>query len=315
MDLVIVDVDSKNSYASEDISSLFGIPNLTVWYLNAQELADKDYLLEAVTGVSGGFMRVVLLTKASHGIMRYHTKMVKSNPDVKYWVISIPDSFAAAERKQIQTDMNEAFQCNNTRYAIIFDNERTLLKTAEILKEDFPEKPQCVLYYKQENPVVDNIINVIKIKKPEWDILCNPENDSWIEKYADRILLFSDSVSKFEFVAQFNNIDRVFIWIEGELGTVESEKVNSIKSVSLEMDNCGFCMLRKGERILYGYSPYELFLAEIESGAYSYLALKNKETFIMWDKYGLPLLNKQYEDANVKQFLTERCVLADFIGK
>lgn len=314
MNLVIVDVDSKNSYASEDISSLLGTSDLMIWNLDDQKLIDEDYLLEAVTGVPGGFLRVVLLTKASHGIMNYHKKMIRSNPSVKYWIVTLLDTTYVADQKQILSEVSEIFQQQNIKYAVLFDDLNTLKETALMLKETVPEKPQCVLFFNIETPTVSHIVQALKTRCQDWDVLLNPNNMDWVEKYADRILLFVDDLENFRSLAKINNHDRIFTWVEAELGTVSQEKEKIVKNTARLMDECGFSLTREDTHILCGFSQYELFDAEIESKAYSYTALRNNDAFVMWDKYGLPLLNRQYEDTNLKHFLAEHCVLAGFIG-
>lgn len=314
MNLVIVDADSKNSYASEDIFSLLGISDVTIWNLDDQKLANENYLLEAATGIPGGFSRVVLLTKASHGIMNYHKKMIRSNPSIKYWIVTLPDTTYVAEKKQILSEISEMFQRQNIRYAVLFDDQNTLKDTALMLKEAVPEKPQCVLFFSTETPTVSFIIQTLKISYQDWDVLLNPDNMDWVEKYADKILLFADDLINFKSLAKINNQDRIFTWVEAELGSISQEKEKIVKNTSRLMDECGFSLTREDTHILCGFSQYELFCAEIEAEAYSYTALRNNDAFVMWDEYGLPLLNKQYEDTNMKQFLAEHCVLADFIG-
>lgn len=315
MDLVIVDADSKNSYSSIDISCLLGSSDLVIWNLDDQKLADENYRLEAVAGASSGFSKVILLTKASHGIMYYHKKMIRSNPSVKYWIVTLLDTIFVAEQQQILSDISEIFQHQNLRYAVLFDDPKTLKETALILKETIPEKPQCVLFFDTETPSVSNIVQSLKTANQDWDVLLNPDSIAWVEKYADRILLFAEDLDKFKSLAKINNADRIFVWVETELGTVSQQKEQIVKNMSHLMDKYGFSLTREDTHILCGFSHYELYRAEIESGAYFYTALRNNDTFVMWDEYGLPLLNKQYEDTNLKQFLTERCVLVDFIGK
>lgn len=315
MNLVIVDADCKNSYAPEDISSQLGISDLTVWYLDDQKLADEEYLLEAVTGVSGGFSRVVLFTKASHGILKYHKKMIQSNPSVKYWILTFPNTIFAAEQKQIISDVNAVFRQRNMRYAALFDDPKTLKETALMLRESVPEKPQCALFFDTETSAVRHIVQALKTKCPDWDVLLNPDNTCWVEKYADRILLFADDLEKFKSMAKINNADRIFVWVEAELGTVSQQKEEIVKSTAQLMGAQCFSLTEEDTHILCGFSQYELFCAEIESGAYSYTALRNNNAFVMWDEYGLPSLNKQYEDTNLKQFLAQHCLLGSFIGK
>lgn len=315
MNLIIVDADCKNSYASEDISSQLVISDFMVWYLDDQKLADEAYLLEAVTGVSGGFSRVVLFTKASHGILKYHKKMIQSNPSVKYWIVTFPNTTFAAEQKQMISDVNEVFRQQNMRYAVLFDDPKTLKETALMLQESVPEKPQCALFFDTETPAVSHIVQALKTKCQDWDVLLNPDNTGWVEKYADRILLFADDLEKFKSLAKLNNADRIFVWVEAELGTVSQQKEEIVKSTAQLMGAQGFSLTEEDTHILCGFSQYELFRAEIESGAYSYTALRNNNAFVMWDEYGLPSLNKQYEDTNLKQFLAEHCLLESFIGK
>lgn len=315
MDLVIVDVDCKNSYSSVDISHLLGRSDLVIWNLDDQKLADENYRLEAVVDVSRGVSRVILLTKASHGIMNYHKKMIRSNPSVKYWIVTLPDTIFVAEQQQILSELSEVFQHQNLRYAVLFDDPKTLKESGRVLKETVPEKPQCVLFFDTETPSVRNIIQTLMTANRDWDVLLNPDSIDWVEKYADRIILFADDLDKLKSLATVNNSDRIFVWVEAELGTVNQQKEYIVKEMSHLMSEYGFSLTREDTHILCGFSHYELFRAEIESGAYSYTALKNNNEFVMWDEYGLPLLNKHYEDTKLKQFLAEHCVLADFISK
>ena len=315
MNLLIVDADSKNSYAAEELSSCLGIADLTIWYLDDKKLAEEEYLLDAVTGVSGGFLRVILLTKASHGIMNYHKKMIRSNPTVNYWVITLSETLYAAEQQQILLEVSEIFQQQNKRYAVLFDDPITLKKTSAVLKEEIPEKKQCVLFFTHETSIVNHIVDALTINNPDWDILCNPKNADWVEKYADRILLFEEGLHNFKDLAKINNSERIFVWAEAEIGTVKYQKEKLVNHTSSLMEECGFSLTREEDHILCGFSQFELFYAEIESGAYSYTALKNNDAFVMWNEYGLPLLNKQYEDANMKFFLNEHCILKNFIEK
>ncbi|MCD7882615.1 MAG: hypothetical protein LUI87_02735 [Lachnospiraceae bacterium] len=315
MNLVIVDADSKNSYTSEEISSLLGIADLTIWDLNDQKLADEEYRLEAVTGVPEGFSRVVLLTGASHGIMNYHKKMIQSNPMVKYWVVTLPDTISTAERNQISSEVSLIFQQRNARYAVLFDAPDTLKETASILKEKILDKPQCVLLFATETPVVANVLQALRTKHQDWDVSCNPESIDWIEKYADRVLLFAEDLEKFQYLAKINNVDRIYTWVEAGLGTVNQQKEKIENDTVHLMSEYGFSFTRENKHILCGFSQYELCQAEINSGAYSYTALKSKDTFVMWDEYGLPLLNMQYVDDDLKRFLKEQCVLENFIGE
>lgn len=315
MNLFILDADSKNSYTSKDISSLLGTADLTVWQLNDQELADNDYHLDAVTGVQGSFSRVVLLTQASYGIMNYHRKMIRSNPMVKYWIITITAPMSATEQQQILLEVSEIFQQQNLRYAVLFDDPQTLKGTASMIAETVPEKPQCVLFYTRETQTAAQIIQSLHTAYPDWDVLCNPGDTDWVEKYADRILLFAEDLERFAFLAKINNPDRIYTWVEAEPGTVSQQKEKIVHDTSCLMADCGFSLTQKERHILCGFSQYELFRAEIAAGAYSCTALKTNDAFVMWDEYGLPLLNRQYEENTLKHFLDEHCVLADFIDQ
>ena len=107
--------------------------------------------------------------------------------------------------------------------------------------------------------------------------------------------MFAEDLERFAFLAKINNPDRIYTWVEAEPGTVSRQKEKIVHDTSCLMADCGFSLTQKERHILCGFSQYELFRAEIAAGAYSCTALKTNDAFVMWDEYGLPLLNRQYE--------------------
>lgn len=314
MDLIITDADSKNVYLSKAVSAHLDMPDLLFWQLEDQKLDEAEYCLETVTEAPASISRVVLLTIASHGMMGYHKRLVRNNPGVKYWIIVLPDTIFSGERQQLIADIREIFQHQTAGYSVLFEKPESLKETASMLRHTVPEKPQCVLYYTRMTPVVQRLCQTIVLKYPNWEVACNPENLDWTEKYAGRILLFAEELHTFSNLAKINNADRIFVWIEGKIGVTVNQKKECIHQTAMQMQETGFSLINEKTHILYGFSNYEQIQAEINSDMYSYMALQNNSAFIMWDEYGLPLLNKYYEDATAQHFLDMHSVLGQFLG-
>lgn len=315
MDLIIVDADGKGTFPAEALPACLEKSDFLLWQLNDRQLADGEYCLEKVIETTAPISRVVLLTTASHGMMGYHKRMVRSNPDVRYWIIVLPDSGYSGERQQLLCDIQVLFQHQVAGYSVLFEDPKSLSQTASMLRHPLPEKPPCVLYYSEQTPAIRQLTQAVKTTHPDWDVIANPEDLDWTEKYARRILLFAQDLAPFLALGKINNVDRVFVWVEGELGATDTQKAEIIDQTALDLREAGFSLTGEQTHILYGYSGYELLRGEIAAGTYSYTALKHDSSFLMWDVYGLPLLNKEYSDAQAQSFLDAHSVLVHFLDE
>ncbi len=314
MNLIIVDADCKFSCTEEQIRSCFPSADLTVWYLDDLELMENEYDLCTVTGSDEPYAKVLLLTRLSHGIMGYHRKLVEKNSDIHCWVVTMPDCMTSAEKKQMETEINGIFYKKNTRYVVLSDDMTTWERTSAVLQEKIPEKPQCAIFFNEETSVTRNIMEALKIEKPDWEVLCNPENRDWVEKYADKILLFPGKQECFESLSGLNHTGRIYVWTEAKTGAFYlQEKAERIQEVMEWLKSCNLSLIQAEEQVLYGLSELERFQAEIKAGKNSYMALKNNENFVMWDEYGLPLCDSQYDEENIKDFLDRQSVLKKLI--
>lgn len=313
MNLVIVDTDFQKEKTVEQLRTLLGGQDTVVWFLDGFALQETGYALRGLTGLpeGGTIEKAVFLTRLTKGTMRYHSLLLKENPWIPCWIISILDVTFEMHKQQFLSAFDAALQGERIRYDILFDDSEKLEQTAAALKSDFGAGYRCVVHTAGEKELAEKAADVVRRIQPEWEVLCCPEDFLAACKTAERILLVGREAEDYLLPPVTVRTDRVYLWAEMPMGgNAKEARIQKAGEISKAMEAKGWDLSGYERRTLAGLLSYERLHCDLEEERISVQALRGSEKFVMWDEYGLPLPDAAYEDnLRMEEFLRENCCL------
>lgn len=315
MDLIVVDGDCTSLWNDDELKKLLGCGKDCLWYFDDKAMREHGYNIAAAAGIKPGneITKGILITKAQNGIMAYHKNIFKNTAGCKYWIISVLDEDNENYRKQIGTGLDFALKEIPVRYELIFDNSDRLELTAEEKKEIADTRPCCVIATKHDKELAERVQSFLAVRNDDWKIECHVDFKEDSYKHTDVILIVGRENEDYLVTPTAVKTSRVLIWIDLPAGKAEKSYINQrAQSLLKEMNKHGWNITNTGSNVLGSCLNHEFLLAELESGRITAETLRSDDDFVMWDKYGLPLADEAYRNADfVESFLREHCCLID----
>lgn len=292
MNVIIIDSDCKRYYPQVDyIKTLLGDPQCIVYYLDPmQPLQVKDNC------------RCVLITAMSSALNKYHRDLIIANPQVRRWLISIVNVSFKSEQEQLLDSIDTALAGTKVSYNILFDDCDTLEKTAVICSVPVKEKKMCLIVSKNRI-LAKQCAEILALYLKQWEIIHKSQNVEQFYSLADVIIAVGDKEEDFVLQASESHMGRFYVWIRRMEQNV-SQKLNKRIYEILTKNNWNVGFARE----VYSSSlELERYYYKLNRAGMSVLELKNDENFVMWDKYGLPISNKDYSAEVTCSFLSNQC--------
>lgn len=315
MNLVIMDLDCAYNYTPEKISKLLGGGDVKIYQLDGIKLDDKNMRFERLFGLpeNAKVDKAVFITYMSSGLMRYQTSLLKDNPNVSFWVISIVDVENTVYREQFLNRYDAELNGKNIRYEIIFDkSSEAFCETAKTLNREIPLERTCLVVSAGDLEYTQSIAEIVKRKKPDWSVITNPEDLQTMYKYADKILIVGRTPEDFLVTPVSYRTDRVYLWVEKTIGANKDELTELIYDIQESMESSGWRLSKYKDKTLCVIPAYEKILCDIIDGEIGIEALATLDDFVMWDVHGLPALVSEYTDyEKAEAFLNEQCCLGN----
>lgn len=308
MDLIVVDGDCQSMWSVSELERLLDAKQDAIWFFNDSTLREKKFNAYAAADVPAEqpVEKGVLITMLQNGVLKYHKEMFRNTFGCKFWIIVVMDGGSIAYREQYCEAFDSALNASEIRYEIIFEDSPLLLLAAEAKKEPVGGPPYCIIATGRDEQLAGCVRDVLESGLPDWRFECHVGQTEDEYKRADFVLVVGRDVDDYLVPAVQVNTGRVRIWLSLRRGEDCLEKAEQVKD---EMNAHGWNL---GDRRFFGSClEYETLLAEFERGEISAEALSLDERFVIWDRYGLPLPEHAYWDAEkVEAFLRSQCCLA-----
>ncbi len=293
MNVLIVDSNYKGLLPQEEVLKKMVDPQCSVSYLSAS----SPPVLE--TGCRG-----ILISNMTYGVKAYQRELILSNPQVRCWVIVALDIQFASEQDQLVDSVNTALADCKAPYCLLFDDSKTLAKTAGICALPVNLKKKCLVVSASQS-LAQKCRDVISMYLEGWEVVAASENAEQQYGNADIILAVGEKESDYCLPAPKYGMGKQFAWIGKEF---EGADKRDMIYRTLTKAGWNLCSARN---VYSGSLDFEEYSWQFTHQEISISTLKSDENFAIWDIYGLPLLNRDYTEPVIRSFLERMCCFGD----
>ncbi len=314
MDLIVVDMDCSSLWSVPALERILGAQNDKIIFLNDKVLTTCEYNLMLAGGISEqSITRAFLFTKFQNGIMEYHKKMMHNTLSCASWSVIVLDERSEAYKKPILSSVSNLFYKQNKRFNVLFDDETTL--SAAIEEKSLKPKPYpyCIIATKQNSALVERMQSLLQSIYTDWHFETHVGLQIDDYRCADRILIVGYEDQDYMVPALENYAETVRIWLGLPTGKNKEVYVQKrARHILQQLNDCGWNIGDLRDKIFASVLLYEEYFQSLRQDCLSTISLQNDDCFILWDRYGLPLTNRAYEDTRfIETFLKEQCCLSD----
>ena len=299
MDLLIVDYDCK--LLIENNGMEFRSQAIKVIYLDS-ELLSEDLTIN--NSIMREVTRCVILTRFSGGVKKYHWDIISKNSMVKHWIISIIDLDQDIYKEQFLKQVDTLLFGPVVFYEVIFDTAKNFMQTKRVLDKPMKMKKKCMVISKNVQ-LAKNAADIFKRYLKEWEIEIPQIKSSDDYQYADAVLIVGEKGSECAVIAPKVGVRKRKIWINRRFLN-KDEKEEMFEQLEQHMNANGWNIADYSDKTYFSDLLYEDFREKLYRNEISYLSLCEQEDFVVWDKYGLPLIREGYTEETVTDFLEKQ---------
>lgn len=314
MNLIIVDSDCQRLFQNEEnVKNLLKDSDAFVLFLEINsELTKQKFCLDKLIDITK-FHRCIFLTELSGGLKEYHKLLIQNNAAIQHWVISILDIAHQNYKEQFFHHIDNMLAETDVLYRVIFDQSVSLQNTFEECKKTIYDKNTCLLVSKNEE-LAARVKELLSMRKPDWDFLLQSDLLEEGAYNAKAILLLGNTTEDVLFAPVKYGLNRVHIWMNLELAGQDKSQIKSrLNDVRKQMTERGWNFYEDSFNLHCSNLNYEQFYFKWLNHEVSTASLTNDDAFVLWDRYGLPLLRKEYTDKSVQDFFDDNCCFAQII--
>lgn len=259
-------------------------------------------------GTPGSINRFILVTKFANGIAKRHRVMLSSLSG--RWAACVMDMQGKGNQKQIG-DAFAALAANTGKNCpILFDTSDEQKELEQLLKENPPEKPSCLILHRKNQALAEKVKEVLAIRRPAWEITVSEDGKNINPHYLDLILIVGKEGNDFCIPVLESQPKNLYLWLEIPIGSNGTQVWEEHQHMIFNrLKDSGWNYTHSDKYVMAGVIDYEERLAQVESGETTFAALDSDEGFVLWDDYGLPLTNAEDGEQKIEQFLHKLCVL------
>lgn len=316
MNLIIVDSDCQSLFRNEEhVKDLLKDSDALVLFLEINsELAKQQYSLDELVDITK-FHRCIFLTELSGGLKEYHKLLVQNNAGIQHWVISILDIAHQNYKEQFFHHIDSMLAETDVLYRVIFDQSVSLQRTCEECRKTIYEKSTCLLVSKDE-VLAAKVKELLAMRKPDCDFLLRSELSEEESYDAKVILVLGNTMEDILFAPIKYGLNRIHIWMNLELvGQNKSQIKSRLNDIRKQLTEQGWNFFEDSFNLHCSNLKYEHFCFKWLNQEVSAASFKNDDTFILWDRYGLPLLEQEYTDKTIQDFFDDNCCFAQIIDE
>lgn len=308
MDFVIVDFDCQSLLTDKtQIKGLLGLQkeNEVVfmeeadWEDNQWKIPDND-----IKNVD----RCVFLTCFTGGIKKYHRDVFANNPQVLSWIIAVLDVEHDSYKKQLLSQVDQAFYASDAYYDVVFDCSDKLQEAGKLCALPAKTHKKCLIISKEQT-LAEKVKAVMEGYLSSWEVVSAIITSAEDYRFADAVVVVGDTAEDFDVPAPLVGLNRRYMWLNRSFITPK-EYEELMQSVGEIMNNCGWNIADYRKCLYTSDFEYEKLYQKIQNGEIGYSALVEHEAFVMWDAYGLPAVRKDYVPERIADFLKENCCFA-----
>lgn len=312
MNLILVDADCETIMENETLETIF--PNSRIKKMViSNDWFEKEYSLEEME--QERFEQCVLLTSFSGGIKKYHRELILRNQNCSRWIISILDVEHENYKQQFLNRLDQMLSESSVLYAVLFDSSKSLCDTSAECAISVGQNPTCVVVSHDETLLAQTKELIGKIFSG-WNLTIMSELDEKHTRLAKCVLLTGKKPDDFSFAPLYIGLNRIYLWCLCDNYDLRNTGKSQLKDqICKRMFADGWNFSDLSTRIYLSNSMIETFWQGVQSEVYSPIALRNDETFVLWDRFGLPVGQDAYSEGEIESFLEEHSAFAGITKK
>lgn len=304
MDLVIVDYDCRKITTDRArIKELLGLSEQSEAIFMEEAGWEKKWEIPEDLGEE--INRCVFLTCLTGGIKKYHQDLFTNNPRILSWIIAVLDVEHEGYKKQLITQIDQAFCSSDAYYDVVFDSSGTLQETGRHCTLPAKIKKRCLIVSRRQL-LAEQARSVMEGYLESWETVSAAVTSAEEYRFADAVIVVGEKVEDLAVPAPVVGLSRCYVWLDRRfLAPREYEELTD--AAGKIMNGCGW-NISDYSSCLYGSDlGYEKLYQKIRNGEIGYSALREQEDFVMWDAYGLPAVRKDYTPERIAGFLEQNC--------
>lgn len=307
MNRIVLDYDAS-SYRPQiiELAKTFGMYDTVL-------LAGQDGLVLPQSSVAKDeedAVRGVVVTALTGGWHKYHVELIKSNPDIRHWVIGVVGKLGQKVRKSIQDQFSVIFADAGSYVELCFDDSDALEGIAGLLEKPIKTK-NCLTIASLNAHLAAEVEKILSRYLPEWcvRVAVNPSESDYDRQ--DAVVIVGDTPAELEVTAPIVRINRSLVWLNQPLYVDSDTHRELIGEVKAALNAKGWNIADASKCTFLSGLKQEMASQQIENGELTPVAMISDQSFVMWDDFGLPVVQSKWTSESIVAFLNDNCVFGD----
>lgn len=257
-------------------------------------------------------VRCILVTRLNGGWHQYHVETVQKNPAVSHWVIAVVRDVKKMEQETIRNRFGAIFSETDSYSELCFSDANHFSELKDLLQKPIKTGRNLLIASRQE-ALAEECAQLLRSCLPAWKIQAAVDPCPEDYDYQDALLLVGEKPEDLALPAPNKRFRHFFIWLHQPLFADHQEKKELLESVKHEMNEKGWDIADYSAHTSISSLLNEKAKHLIETDEMLPAGLITDHDFVMWDHYGLPVIQAKWTPEAVTAFLKNNCVFPQII--
>lgn len=276
------------------IEDLIAVRGKTIEALTCEGIPiDQADTIQMADGV-----RAVLISAMPAGALKRHVQLLTRFPQVRHWIIALVNVTIPAVRRSVMSRCDAALKEMPAYHEYVFDGPGLENLRATLTRPVKSDYQLAVL--SGNSALAERVAAVMRHWLEGWEVVTSPDEQE--AETADAVLIAGSTAEDFLAVKRPSHAGDPFIWVEQPWPDPRDDLFGALHRAQWEL---------RADWWVHGSSLVnEEAAVRLRSGECSAVTLRNEPDFVMWDRYGLPMLPDAYVEPVVDEFLTKNTCLS-----
>lgn len=264
------------------------------------------------TDISAGApVKGILLTALNGGWMKYHTELAEQYPFVSHWIFCVVGKFGAVLKERI-ADQFASIADSDVYCELVFDDTDFSSLTPK-LTEPVKVGKKCIVVSLNAE-LVEAVKEIIQLQLPEWTVEASV-GQSPDYTLCDNVFIVGNTAQEMLIAKPEIRSVKSCFWVNTPYHKNSTDISVDKVLLGRQLNDAGWNIGDYSSLVFFSSLHHEEVYQQILREEMTPAALLADPMFVLWDGYGLPLVQSQLTEQELCDFLATHTVFQTMINR
>lgn len=246
----------------------------------------------------------IVLTALNSGWMKYHTEIAEQYPFVNHWIFCVVGMEGTALQKSVARQFKGGVD-SGVYCELVFDDD-TFSVIAQKLKEPVKKGKKCLVVSLNAD-LAEEVREIVQMYLPDWSVetATAPTPDYTL---CDSVFVVGNTSEDMVVARPEVRSVKVCFWMNTPYFKNQTDSSVDRASLGRQLNEAGWNIGDYSSLVFFSSIHHEQVYQQICCKEMTPAALLADPQFVLWDDYGLPLVQSRLEEQAMLSFLSSHTI-------